>query len=77
MMWNYSKLIISEEDYYRNSRPKKVFCVFGLSWVGTAAFLKFKYSENPEIIMKRFLTTFWSPLFVITPFIAVSCYMKW
>jgi hypothetical protein len=77
MMWNYSRMLISEEDYYRSSKPKKFLCIFGLSWCGIAAGLRFKYMANPEIIMKGFLTTLWSPLFFVCPFVAIGYYIRW
>ena len=77
MMWNYSRMLISEEDFYRSSKPKKALCLFGLGWSGIAAILRLKYMANPETIMKGFLTTLWSPLFFVSPLVAVGYYIRW
>ena len=76
MMWQYSRLLISEEDFYKASKPKKVLCIFGLTWTGIAVLLRLKYLQNAETVFKSFLITPMMPVFAITPLIMSVWYIK-
>ena len=67
MVWNYSRSFISEEDYYRMSRPKKFAFAFYALW-GAAGFYFWNMKQaNPETFYKKVV---FSPAVVITMTIA-------
>ena len=76
MMWSYSKMLISEEDFKLASRPKKAFASFGLLWSASAAGLRYLYLANPEPIMKKFLTKPWSVIYFASPIIAAVWFTR-
>lgn len=76
MMWQYSRLLISEDDFYKASKPKKILCVFGIAWAGIAVFLRHKYLQNAEIIFKSFIMTPLMPIFGLSPIVMTTWYIK-
>jgi membrane associated rhomboid family serine protease len=76
MVWWYGLNLISEDDYYYQSRPKKYLGAFGVVWGVAAAYLKYRYRANPEIFYKTFLFTPFSPVYAISPIVACAWFYK-
>ena len=77
MMWTYSTLFISVEDYYRASKPKKMLCGFLAAYTSTGLGIWFLKQKNPEIYYKKLLLSpILMPLMALSPLIAVYTYKK-
>ena len=72
MMWTYSRLIISEEDYYKASKPKKILCAFGAVYTSACVSIWATKQANPEKYFKQILLSpFIIPAMAIAPIAAV------
>ena len=76
MVWNYSTLFISEEDYKRASFPKKCLLGFAVCYVGVAGVIKLQHAKNPEVFYKRILFTPLTPIMAIAPLFAIYQYVR-
>ena len=75
MMFSYSTLLISIEDYKRASRPKKALFLFASLWTGLGIGIWAVKQMNPEIFYKKIVL---SPLVVfsmtLSPLLAITLY---
>ena len=71
MMFTYSRLLISEEDYYKSSKPKKMLFGFFTCYGSVGLSIWVVKQQNPETYYKKILLSpIIIPLMVITPILA-------
>ena len=71
MMWTYSRFLISEEDYYKASKLKKMFSGFCACWAAVGLSIWAVKQKNPETFYRKILLSpFVMPAMCIAPIIA-------
>ena len=77
MMFAYSRCLISDEDYYRLSRPKKIMFAFMACYTSVGIGIWAVKQKNPEIYYKKLLISpFLLPLMSVILPTAVFLYFK-
>ena len=67
MVWNYSLVLISRDDYKLLGRPKKEAFGFACVWTALGAGLHQVWLAQPEKFYKKFLLTAWPVAFGVVP----------
>ena len=76
MMWTYSRFLISEEDYYKLSKPKKILCSFFACWAACGLSIWMVKQNNPETFYRKIaISPFIGPIMATTPIAAVYIFV--